>query len=151
MADDYAGRVAGQAQPSQPAQRRVYGYPVRPPYQSENEYFSKNRNVGGMAADDGAITLNPYSPLSAAELESVARNEAARLYMREQGSNFDFELTPQQKQMFAGTPYGAPGNESHAKASIIARALSGDPSAGELTPEQQAWVSRIAPQLRARQ
>jgi hypothetical protein len=144
MADDYASRTAGMAS-------RVYGYPVRQALPSEHNYFFANKNVGGMAADDGSIVLNPYSPLSQPELSAVARNEGARLYMRETGVKPDFELTPQQKQSFAGTAYGAPANADAAKASIIARALSGDPSAGDLTPQQRAWVDRIGPQLRARE
>jgi hypothetical protein len=128
----------------------VYGYPMREPFQSEREFFSKNKNVGGMAAEDNAVVLNPYSTLSPSELSAVARNEAARLYMREQKSKFDFDLTPQQKKAFEGTAYGDPANANDAKASILARGLSGDPSAGDVTPQQRAYADRIGSQLKAR-
>ena len=130
--------------------KRIYGYSVRQALPSEHSFFFKNKNVGGMAADDGSIVLNPYTALSPAEQSAVARNEAARLYMRQKGYTLGFALTPQQKQTFAGTVYGDPANAEAARASIIARALSGDPSAGTLTPEQQTWAARIGSELQGR-
>uniref|UniRef100_A0A6H1ZG35 Uncharacterized protein n=1 Tax=viral metagenome TaxID=1070528 RepID=A0A6H1ZG35_9ZZZZ len=36
----------------------------RQPYESERNYFRSNPNVGGMAAEDNAVILNPFSNLS---------------------------------------------------------------------------------------
>lgn len=114
----------------------VYGYPVRPPYHGEDDFFRRNPHVGGMAADDGQITLNPYSRLSAAEKQAVARNEAIRLHQRDLGMRYTFPLTKAQRRSFAGSAYET--NDDAARQTLIARALAGDPSAGELTDAQRA-------------
>jgi hypothetical protein len=129
---------------------KVFGYEVRQPSQSELDYFRKNPQVGGMAAEDGRIILNPASKLSSEEKAAVAKNEAARLYMRENGVVPDFELTPEQKATFAGTAYGTPENESALKSTIAARILSGDPSAGNVTADQKAFANDLAKRLEAK-
>ncbi len=68
----------------------------------------------------------------------MARNEGARLYMREYDIRPDFKVTPEQKKAFAGTPYA--GNELLLKRTIAARILTGDPSAGKITSGQRSWV-----------
>jgi hypothetical protein len=153
-----AGALAQQTQPqgllytnpmrTPPASRKVWGYDMRDPYDTEKEFFSKNQHVGGMAAEDGRIVMNPYSPLSPQEREAVARNEAARLFMREKGLQFDFEATPEQLQAFRGTPYER--DLPNLKQTLLARALTGDPSAGQLTPRQQQWVEWLRQQLEGR-
>lgn len=131
-----------------PNPKKVWGYEVRDPYDSEHNFFRQNRNVTGMAAEDGRITLNPYAMLNPQQFESVAKNEAARLYMREKGYKFDFDPTPEQVQSFRGSPYA---NDPHnMSATILARALAGDPSAGALSPRQQQWVDWLAEQLNQR-
>lgn len=114
----------------------VYGYRIRPPYPGEDEYFRRNPTVGGMAAEDGQITLNPHSPLSEEERAAVAKNEAIRLHQRDLGMRYTFPLTRQQESFFADTPYGR--NSDAARQTVVARALSGDPSAGVLTEDQRA-------------
>lgn len=128
---------------------RIWGYPVRSQlYSGEDSYFRQNRHVTGMAADDGHIILNPYSMLPQAQRESVLRNEAARLYMREKQFKYDFDITPEQRSAFRGTPYA---NDDYAlSATILARALSGDPSAGTLNQRQKEWVEWLLPQLNNR-
>jgi hypothetical protein len=128
--------------------KKVWGYDIRDPYDSENYYFQKNRNVSGMAADDGRIVLNPFSKLQPHEFDAVAKNEAARLYMREKKFKFDFDPTPEQMQSFSGTAYE--NDQDNMKATILARALSGDPSAGPLTKRQKEWVDWLLPQLDGR-
>ena len=120
---------------------QIYGYQVRQPYKSEADYFSKNKNVAGMAAEDNKVVLNPYSGLGENEQNSVIRNEAARLWMK--NSNFapPFYVTPEQKQAFAGTPYE--NNQSALRQTLMARILSGDPSAGQTTPEQQSYTNLL--------
>lgn len=131
-----------------PGPKKIWGYEVRDAYDSERNYFTQNRKTAGMAADDGRIVLNPYSMLAPQQMEAVARNEAARLYMREKKFNFDFDPTPEQLHAFRGTPYE--NDPFNLKATLLARALSGDPSAGQLTPRQQQWVDWLLPQLEGR-
>lgn len=131
-----------------PGPKKVWGYEVRDPFDSESNYFWQNKHVAGMASDDGRIVLNPYSTLKPHELDAVARNEAARLYMRERKFNFDFDPTPEQVQSFRGTAYER--DPFNMKATILARAISGDPSAGTLSQRQREWVDWLLPQLNQR-
>ena len=134
-----------------PGPRKVWGYEIRDQlFPSEQQYFRQNRHVTGMAADDNRIVLNPFSMLPSEQQEAVARNEAARLYMRENQNRFkfDFDPTPEQQQSFRGTPYE--NDPYNLRATILARALSGDPSAGTLAPRQQQWVDWLLEQLNAR-
>jgi hypothetical protein len=131
-----------------PVPSNVWGYEIREPYPSEMRYLYQNRHVGGMATEDGRIILNPHSGLSEDQLHAVAKNEAARLYMRQKNFQFDFDPEPHQIQAFRGTPYE---NDPEAmKATILSRALSGDPSAGQLNARQQQWVDWLLPQLEGR-
>jgi hypothetical protein len=124
---------------------RTYGYKIREPYAGEHEYFRKNLHVGGMAGEDNRIVLNPYSPLTPKELDAVAENEAIRLYLREKNIKPDFDLTPEQKKAFRGTPYEK--DEGAARATILGRIISGDPSALGITPQQKNWADNILKQL----
>ncbi len=114
----------------------AYGYQTRRPYDSEKKYFKDNPNVAGMAAEDGKIVLNPYSKNTPQQQQSVVQNEAIRLWLRKNNFNPQFDVTPKQAAAFANTDYGKPENIRHLKHSLIARYLSGDPSSGQLTPEQ---------------
>jgi hypothetical protein len=111
-------------------------YPQRAPYHGEDVYFKANPNVGGMAAEDGAVVLNPHSPLSQEELGLVAANEASRLDMRHHGDLMTFPIAPHQKQYFAKTPYGN-ADTQHQRHTILARLLTGDQSAGPYTDAQR--------------
>ena len=114
----------------------VLGYSVRAPFPGEDAFFRANPRVGGMAAEDGAITLNPYSTLTDQERASVARNEAIRLHQRNLGMQYTFPLTPEQSSGFKGTAYES--DKDAARQSVVARILSGDPSAGTPTDAQRA-------------
>jgi hypothetical protein len=120
--------------------RGYYGIGLRPDlYPGEDKYFRENPTVTGMAADDDRIILNPYSTLSDKEKESVIMNEAARVHMRR---NFDkprFDLTPDQQTKFNNYSQ----NLDDIRATVAARILSGDPSAGAATPEQLEYVQRL--------
>lgn len=122
----------------------VFGYPVREPYPTERGYFVRNPHVAGMAAEDGQIVLNPFSQLGPSQREAVAKNEAVRLWLRNNQVDPDFELTPEQQQRFGR--YGSPLDIKH---TILGRILSGDPSAGTITPRQQLWADRILAKLLA--
>ena len=152
-----SGRVVDLTTPATPAQAapaasaatqttatfNTLGYPVRKPYESEDKYFKANPNVAGMATEDGAVILNPYSTLSDTEKQAVALNEAYRLYMRENKIVPKFELTEEQKKFFTGSEYA--NNPDAAKQTIVARILSGDPSA-KATAQQKAEAKKIADQ-----
>ena len=117
-----------------------YGIGVRQDlFPGEDDYFRRNPNVTGMAAEDDRIIMNPYSRLNADERQAVMLNEAARVHMRR---NFDaprFSLTDEQKAQYKD--YSK--DENDIRATIAARILSGDSSAGATTPEQTEYVARL--------
>jgi hypothetical protein len=119
----------------------VYGIGVRDQLDpGEEEYFKANPHVTGMAADDDKIIMNPFSTLKDNEKQAVMLNEAARVHMRKKlidAPNYD--LTPEQTERFGS--YSKDPNDI--RQTIAARILSGDPSAGDATPEQQEYVSRL--------
>lgn len=71
------------------------------------------------------------------ELGEAVVNEALRLSMQESGFNPVFKVTPKQQEFVEGTEYGKPENISHLKQSIIAKIMTNDKSAGDITPEQR--------------
>jgi len=119
----------------------VYGVGVREQLDpGEEAYFKANPHVAGMAADDNKIIMNPFSKLKDNEKQAVMMNEAARVHMRSKlidAPNFD--LTPTQAKKFA--EYSQDPNDI--KQTIAARILSGDPSAADVTPEQQAYADKL--------
>ncbi len=123
------------------------GVSMRKPYEGEMDYFSKNREVSGMATEDGKVILNPYSNLKPEEYQSVAVNESARLLMRQNPSLVpDFELTDQQVRMLdTGTYRNA--DPVDRRATIAARLLAGDPSGGVPTAEQTMFVNDLKRKL----
>ena len=117
-------------------------------FPKEEELFKANPHVGGMAAEDNRVILNPYSTLKPREQQRVATLEATRLFMREHKITPTFELTNEQRAFFKGTPYEK--DDLSAKQSILSRIFVGDPSAGTLTPEQKATARDVMIQMRAR-
>lgn len=118
----------------------IYGYQIRKPFEGEDKFFKGRPEVGGMAAEDGKIVLNPYSPLKEQDKMQVAKNEAIRLWMRDNKQQLPFELTKQQSKAFSGTEYG--NDPQSLKETIVARVLTGDPSA-MATPEQQTFANKV--------
>ena len=114
---------------------------MRTPYESELNYFKTNPNISGMATEDKRIIINPFSKLDEYQQETVARNEAVRLWMKDRNIMPDFQLTDKQKEMFKGTPYER--DEVSLKHSIISRIITGDPSFGDATPEQIGFSNLI--------
>lgn len=110
---------------------------IREPFESELEFFRKNKGVGGMATEDGKVILNPFSSLSPAEKTSVALNESARLYLRKIGAP-SFAITDIQKSKFKDY-----GSEDDIKSTIAARILTGDPSVSDATKDQIKYVNRF--------
>ena len=112
----------------------------RKPYPSEDDFFKKNPNVAGMATEDDRVIINQYKNMTPAERSSVVKNETIRIKMRKSGFIPDIKITEQQKKAFAGTAYGK--DENALKQTIIARILSGDPSA-QATPEQIRYAKSL--------
>ena len=108
---------------------------MRDPFESELKFFKSRPEVAGMATEDNKIILNPYSKLSKEEQQAVANNEAMRLFMKVAKIAPEFELTPEQAGFFKGTEYEK--DPIAARQTILARILSGDPSAKTATEEQQ--------------
>lgn len=115
---------------------------LRDPYESELNYFKENPNVAGMATEDNKVILNPYSKLSDKEKESVITNETARIKMRDKKYEPTFELTAEQRKFLDSTTYKNASDKDR-KATIAARILSGDPSAGKPTKEQLEFVQKL--------
>ena len=116
---------------------------MRDPVDTELEYFKNNPTVTGMATEDNKVILNPYSKLSSKEKEAVALNEAARVRMRTNPElTPNFELTPEQTKFLNSNTYSK-ASDTDRKATIAARILSGDPSAGTPTEEQNQFVDRL--------
>jgi len=122
------------------------GIKMRNPYNSELEYFKKNPNVAGMAADDNKVILNPFANRKPEEYQSVAINESSRILMRQPKYAPKFDLTYQQKSFLDSTSYRN-ASEDDRKATIAARILSGDPSAGIPSNEQMLFASELRKQL----
>jgi hypothetical protein len=118
------------------------GIKARKPSESELEYFKRNTNVSGMATDDDAVILNPFSGLKESEYQAVALNESSRILMRQPKYAPDFDLTEQQIRFLDSTTYRN-ASEDDRKATIAARLLSGDPSGGVPTSEQSVFVKTL--------
>ena len=124
-----------------------FGYPVRESlFPTEHSYFKNNPDVSGMAADDKTIIFNPYS--QNINKDAVGQNEAARLWLRENNVEPKFNIHPHQRESFKGTPYE--NNELALRHTILGRIISGDPSAGMVTPVQQTWADWLMQQLQKR-
>lgn len=117
-----------------------YAVKRRDPYPSEKKWFTsdpKGMKTAGMAAEDDAVILNPNMKLSQQEQQSVLMNEAFRVLMRKyKFLNPSFQLTEGQQKSFKD--YGA---EEDQRATVAARLLSGDPSAGDPSPEQVDYLN----------
>jgi hypothetical protein len=126
----------------------VFGYAVRQPYQSEDAFFLLNPNTTGMASEDGRIVLNPYSGLKYEQQLTVAKNEAIRLFMRENQIDPQFKVTPKQMKAFQGGAYGT--NEPALRQTLVARILTNDPSAEDVTEEQRKAAQSVMQRLNAK-
>ncbi len=120
-------------------------YGIREQFKGELDFFRKRPEVAGMATEDNKIIINPFSSLSKKELNAVARNEAIRLYLKENKVKPNFELTEEQQKMFSGTEYEK--DPLSAKQSILARILTNDPSAKDATLDQTIMAQKIKDQI----
>jgi len=118
-------------------------YPQRQPLPSEMQFFQQRPEVAGYAADDSTVVLNPQFGGSQ---ESVLANERFRQLFRDYPAMLPSEMTalPHQvpSQQYAENP-------SALSATILARLLSGDPSAAPYTWQQQEAALRTLQLLKA--
>ena len=117
----------------------------RPLYDSEDAYFKENPHVGGMATEDNKVVITPYSKLTDKEKDAVRLNEASRIFLRTAGVP-KFKLGEDQEKFLNSNEY-AKASDDDRRATILARHLSGDPSAGKMTPEQEAHVKWLRTSL----
>jgi len=118
------------------------GAQIRSPYGGELDYFRKNPNVAGMATEDNKVILNQLSGLDYEQLKAVAMNEAFRLWMKNHNFQSSMNVTNEQKNAFANTPYA--NNDLALQQTILARILSGDPSALNATQEQNTIAGMLS-------
>jgi hypothetical protein len=121
-----------------------YTFPERDLYPEEDEYFSQNPHVGGMAAEDNHIIINPYSKLTNQEKDAIRQNEGARLAMRNGHPRPTFNLTDEQKESFKNYSQ----DEQDQRETVIGRIISGDPSVGKVSPEQQDYADQLSKLLK---
>ena len=112
-------------------------------YPGEDKYFKENPNVGGMMTEDNKVIINPYSNLTDNEKQAVIKNEKIRLNFKENNIVPDIDITEEQRALFKGTPYE--NNEDAIKQTIVARIMTGDPSANA-TKEQTMVANKTLTQ-----
>lgn len=108
-------------------------------YDGEDEFFKGNPHVGGMAAEDDTVILNPYSKLSKAEKEAIIQNEKARLTMRNGYARPNFDLTEEQAKAFENY---SPDIQDQ-RETVVGRIISGDPSQGNITEQQRQYAEEL--------
>lgn len=115
-------------------------YPnLRTPYLSELIYFLTAQEVAGMATPDNRVILNQFN--NTANKDAVYANEDYRNFMRN-GNQPNFTLTPEQNAFLNQTSYqNAPLQDR--QQTIAARQLTGDPTGGRQTFEQNVFVNLL--------
>lgn len=116
---------------------------IRNPYETEIKYFKQNPTVTGMATEDNKIILNPFSNLNDQQKNAVALNEYARIVMRTNPEfSPNFNLTEQQNKFLNSNIYKN-ASDTDRMATIAARLLSDDTSAGTPTLNQLKFVEKL--------
>ena len=123
---------------------------VRDPTQSEIDFFLNRPEVGAMMTEDGKVIVNPNSNFSDIERDAIIRNERSRLLV-EMGKvpAPSFELTPEQQEFLDSTDYKT-ASEQDRRATIAARALTGDKSALNVTQAQRDYAKLLDAELKTR-
>lgn len=120
---------------------------MREPFDSERDFFSKNKGVGGMASQDNRVVLNPFSKLNPEEMRSIVQNETYRVNVRTgKMPRFKGSLTPEQMSFLNNTEYYSGASEEDRIDTIMARLISGDPSAGQPSSEQLDYIRSLRTQ-----
>ena len=129
-------------------------YPVVEPDAETLDYFKKNPNQSGMAIGAGLngyggerrVVVNPYSGLDPQGVKGLIENERIRHFIDETKPKLDFTPTKEQLDFFKNTEYGKPENIARLRETLVARILTGDDSAKNITPEQQRAADLVAQQ-----
>lgn len=121
----------------------TFGVPVRPTYESEDDFFKGRPDVAGMATEDGSIITNRYSTISPKGMSKLPRLEGFRQRMKQyRNENPDYRgpaLTEEQQYYFENySPY-----EGDRLDTILSRALVGDKYIPALTDEQAQELARL--------
>jgi hypothetical protein len=122
----------------------LYNAPIRNSSPDENNFFLNNMNVAGYAADDGNVVQNPYKSFNNEIRNPIAANGTIRQALRSLPENQrpDFNLTAQQQATLgAYSP-----NQRDIKDTILARIITGDSSAQDITPEQRQAANQAVNQ-----
>ena len=107
-------------------------------HEGEIKYFNDNPKVGGMAADDNMIILNP-NPDKDINMDAVTKNEFGRVLINTGKFKVpDFKLTDRQQKEFINY-----GTDKNIQDTIITRIVSGDSSALDFTSEQKAIADKL--------
>ena len=148
--EDYTGGVQRVFPTRHPM---VNAYPTTTPDPDTDKWFKANPGTTGMAMGGGlndspkdeprTVMLNPYSKLTKEGRAGVETNERLRHFMDETGYDPKIEPTQAQIDFFKGTEYGKPENRKYLGQTIAARILTGDDSAGDITPAQEAAAMRL--------
>ena len=119
----------------------LYNAPIRQAYPSEQQFFRNRPYVAGYAADDGGVVQNPYITKG---LSPVAANETVRQALRSLPNEQrpDFELTPEQ----TATLGDYSPDPRDVKDTILARIITGDPSAQNITDAQRQAANQAVNQ-----
>lgn len=124
-----------------------YGQPEygRNPFESELSWFKSNPHVGGMAAEDNHVVMNPYSSLNNEQKKSVYLNEMARLLMRnKQIEPPTFGTTDSQNDYFGKINNGQSyGSMQDIRETIAARLATGDSSAKTPSLDQLIYSDKL--------
>jgi hypothetical protein len=136
--------------------RRIYskvrlepgGVKVREPSESEKKFFKENPDIPGMASEDHNVVMNPYKALDDTTRNAVIKNETVRAFMHKQGIEPSFTLTKAQQAAFSTINKGSSyGSEQDVRETVVGRILSGDPSAGTVTQDQQEFANRLKQEM----
>jgi hypothetical protein len=115
---------------------------LRSSHKSEKEYFSKNKNVAGMATSDKKVILNPNLKDKNSR-RSVYENEKARLHMKQSKDRPKYTTTDEQKKRFEKY-----GSKQDIRETIAARLHANDSSAGIPTKAQVKYAEKLGKEMR---
>ena len=87
--------------------------------------------------------VNPHSKLTKEQQAYLIDNERIRHFMDEKKYNPAFKPTHKQTSFFTGTEYGKPENEKFLKQTPVARIITADETAGDVTPEQSEEARKV--------
>lgn len=116
-----------------------------PLHESEKRYFEQNPNVSGMATEDGRVIFNPAWEKNATDEQKrgLYMLESSRIFMRNNDTWKDVELTPEQRAYFASMPNSQYSrDENLAKQTLLSRIIGGDEIPNAPYTDEQRFLAR---------